>query len=72
VILGGVSSADMTVTTNLLSVPGKVFAHVLLSRVIYWLQERRIQHNGFAPGRLTFDRLVMLNSQVHSGWPMST
>ena len=47
---------------TLLSVPGKVFAHVLLSRVRERLQEkRRIQQSGFTPRRSTVDRIVKLN-----------
>ena len=46
----------------LLSVPGKVFAHVLLSRVRQRLQEKRRiqQQSGFAP-RSTVERIVTLN-----------
>ena len=47
---------------TLLSVPGKVFAHVLRSRVRELLQEkRRIQQSGFTPRRSTVDRIITLN-----------
>ena len=46
---------------TLLSVPGKVFAHVLLSRVRERLQSRRrVQQSGFTPHRSTIDRIITL------------
>ena len=46
---------------TLLSVPGKVFAHVLLS----WIRERlrshrRVQQSGFTPHRSTIDGIITL------------
>ena len=47
---------------TLLSVPGKVFAHVLLARVKSRLHDhRRIEHSGFTPKRSTIDRILTLN-----------
>jgi len=47
---------------TLLSVPGKVFAHVLLSGVRERLREkRRIQQSGFTRRRSTVDHIVTLN-----------
>ena len=46
---------------TLLSVPGKVFAHVLLSRVRERLRShRRVQQSGFTPHRSTIDRIITL------------
>jgi len=65
---------------TLLSVPGKAFARILLSRVKdKLLQSRRIQQSGFTPGRSTMDRIATLNllhqtrrEFDHSGWRMLT
>jgi len=47
---------------TLLSVPGKAFAHILLTRVKDVLvQSRRIQQSGFTRGRSTIDRIATLN-----------
>ena len=47
---------------TLLSVPGKAFAHVLLSRMRpRLLQCRRQEQSGFTPGRSTVDRILTLN-----------
>ena len=47
---------------TLLSVPGKVFAHVLLARVKSRLHDhRRIEQSGFTPKRSTTDRILTLN-----------
>ena len=44
---------------TLLSVPGKVFAHVLLARIKPLLmKQRRQQQSGFTPGRSTADRIL--------------
>jgi len=46
----------------LLSVPGKVFTHVLLARVKSRLHDhRRIEQTGFMPKRSTVDRILTLN-----------
>ena len=53
---------------TLLSVPGKVFAHVLLARIQpLLLQERRPQQSGFTPGRSTSDAVLALRllSELH-------
>ena len=53
---------------TLLSVPGKVFAHVLLARVQPLLvRERRPQQSGFTPGRSTSDAILALRllSDLH-------
>ena len=48
---------------TLLSVPGKVFAKVILSRIRpTLLAHRRPQQSGFTPGRSTCDRIVTLNN----------
>jgi len=47
---------------TLLSVPGKVYAHVLLARVKGHLQQlRRTEQSGFTPHRSTVDRITTLN-----------
>ena len=47
---------------TLLSVPGKVFSHVLLARIRpVLLAHRRQQQSGFTPGRSTCDRILTLN-----------
>lgn len=47
---------------TLLSVPGKLFAHILLSRVKQrLLEKRRNEQSGFTPGRSTTDRILTLN-----------
>ena len=47
---------------TLLSVPGKVYAHVLLNRIQAHLQQlRRIEQSGFTPHRSTTDRISTLN-----------
>ena len=47
---------------TLLSVPGKVCAHVLLARVKSRLHDhRRIEQSGFTPKRSTIDRILTLN-----------
>jgi len=47
---------------TLLSVPGKVFAHVLLARVKSRLHDHRwIEQSGFTPKRSTIDRILTLN-----------
>jgi len=47
---------------TLLSVPGKVFSHVLLARIRpVLLAHRRQPQSGFTPGRSTFDRILTLN-----------
>jgi len=50
---------------TLLSVPGKVFASVFLSRVkSKLLQARRIEQSGLTPGRSTTDRIFTLNTLI--------
>ena len=47
---------------TLLSVPGKIYAHVLLNRIkahLYHL--RRTEQSGFTPHRSTIDRIANLN-----------
>jgi len=47
---------------TLLSVPGKAFAHIVLTRVKDILvQSRRIEQSGFTRGRFTIDRIATLN-----------
>ena len=47
---------------TLLSCPGKVFAHVILTRIKpLLLQRRRPEQSGFTPGRSTLDRILALN-----------
>jgi len=63
---------------TLASVPGKVFAHVLLSRVRERLQSRRrVQQSGFTPHRSTIDRIITLqlvlqtrpkHGPLHDSW----
>ena len=53
---------------TLLSVPGKVFAHVLLARIQPLLDmTRRPQQSGFAAGRSTIDAILALRllSEIH-------
>jgi len=46
----------------LLSVPGKAFAHMLLTRMKDTLvQSRRIQQSGFTRGRSSIERIVTLS-----------
>ena len=46
---------------TLLSIPSKVFAHVLLARIRpLILKKQRKQHSGFSPGRSTVDRILAL------------
>jgi len=48
---------------TLLSVPGKVFAHVILARIRpTLLSYRRPQQSGFTPGRSTCDRIATLRN----------
>jgi len=52
----------------LLSVPGKVFAHVLLARLQPLLiSKRRLQHSGFTPGRSIADAILAfrLSAEIH-------
>jgi len=52
---------------TLLSVPGKVFAHVLLTRVKdRLLQLRRKEQSGFTPGRSTADRIFFLSTLIQT------
>ena len=49
---------------TLLSVRGKVFAHLLLARIKpTLLSHRRMQQSGFTPGRSTCDRRPILTEQ---------
>jgi len=53
---------------SLLSVPGKVFAHVLLIRIDPLLRsKRRFEQSGFTSGRSTMDAILALRllSEVH-------
>lgn len=53
---------------TLLSVPGKVFAHLLLARIQpLLLMTRRPQQSGFTPGRSTIDAILALRllSELH-------
>ena len=53
---------------TLLSVPGKVFTHVLLSRIDPLLRsKRRFEQSGFTSGRSTLDAILALRllSEVH-------
>ena len=46
---------------SLLSVPGKVFAHVLLARIqLLLVYKRRLQQSGFTPSRSTVDAIPAL------------
>ena len=46
---------------TLLSVPGKVFAHIILARIKpTLLSHRRPQQRGFTPGRSTCDHMALL------------
>jgi hypothetical protein len=54
---------------SLLSVPGKVFAHVLLNRLNPLLVEnRRPEQSGFTAGRSTVDAILALRhlAELHS------
>ena len=52
---------------TLLSVPGKVFATVLLNKVRdQLLAHRRTEQSGFTPGRSTIDRIVTLNTVIQT------
>ena len=45
----------------MLSVPGKVFAHIILARIKpTLLSHRRPQQSGFTPGHSTCDRIATL------------
>jgi len=58
---------------TLLSVPGKVFAHVLLARIKpLLLKHRRQQQSGFTPGRSTADHILTLVSQTSHAYGKST
>jgi len=51
----------------LLSVPGKVFATVLLNKVRdQLLAHRTTEQSGFTPGRSTIDRIITLNTVIQS------
>ena len=52
---------------TLLSVPGKVFATVLLNKVSDQLLAHRItEQSGFTPGRSTINRIVTFNTVIQS------
>jgi len=52
---------------TLLSVPGKVFAFTLLSRIkAKLLESRRVEQSGFTPGRSTVDRILTLNTLIQT------
>ena len=52
---------------TLLSVPGKVFAHILLGRVkSRLLSARRREQSGFTPGRSTIDRISTLSTIIQT------
>jgi len=52
---------------TLLSVPGKVFAHLLLGRVkSRLLSARRCEQSGFTPGGSTIDRISTLNTIIQT------
>jgi len=62
---------------TLLSVPGKVFAHVLLSRIQPLFESaRRPQQSGFTAGGSTVDAILALSCIgsliAHSTWPTLT
>ena len=77
---GPISDCSSYRPITLLSVPGKVFAHVLLARIQPLLDmTRRPQQSGFAAGRSTIDAILTLyvyfqryteNSTVHCGQPI--
>ena len=65
---GSRSSCDNYRPISLLSVPGKVFAAILLSRIKpLLLRSRRPNQSGFAPGRSTTDAILALRllAEVH-------
>ena len=50
---------------TLLSVPGKVLAHLLLSRLrTHLLKHHRPEQSGFTPGKSTTDRIIVLRVLV--------
>jgi len=50
---------------TLLSVPGKVFAHIILARIKpTLLSHRRPQQSGFTPGRSTCDRIATFKCNI--------
>ena len=50
---------------TLLSVPGKVLAHLLLTRIrTHLLKHQRPEQSGFTPGKSTTDRMLPLRVQV--------
>ena len=52
---------------SLLSIPGKVFATVLLNKVRdQLLAHRRVEQSGFTPGRSTIYRIFTLNTIIQS------
>jgi hypothetical protein len=58
---GQKSDCNMYRGITLLSIPGKVFAHVLLGRIKpLLLRKQRPQQSGFSPGRSTMDRILAL------------
>ena len=60
---GSRSDCSNYIGIALLSVPGKLFAKVILSRIRpTLLAHRRPQQSGFTPGRSTCDRIVTLNN----------
>jgi len=62
------SLAAVVMTITLLSVPGKVFAHVLLERIQPLLDmTRRPEQSGFVAGRSTMDAILALRllSDLH-------
>ena len=62
----GVCSSYRPIT--LLSIPGKVFAHVLLARIQPLLDAtRRLQQSGFVAGRSTIDAILALRllAEIH-------
>ncbi len=52
---------------TLLSVPGKVLAHLLLIRIrIHLLKLQRLEQSGFSPAESTIDRILALRVLVES------
>ena len=52
---------------TLLSVPGKVFATVLLNKVHdQLLAHRRMEQSGFTPGRSTIEQIITMNTVIQS------
>lgn len=52
---------------TLLSVPGKVFAGVILARIKdHLIKSRRLEQSGYTPGRSTVDRIFTLNSLIQT------